>query len=118
MTGVQTCALPILPDSQRLVLEVARIVKTGILQQNAFHKDDSFVPLEKQYKMLKVVWNLYVRANECAEKGIPMSRIKDTDLFEKIVKMKYTIPNDNLDGIKQLIAETDAYYDALLAQYN
>lgn len=115
---VQLVGEDVLPDSQRLVLEVARIVKTGILQQNAFHKDDSFVPLEKQYKMLKVVWNLYIRANECAEKGIPMSRIKDTDLFEKIVKMKYTIPNDKLDGIKQLILETDAYYDALLAQYN
>lgn len=115
---VQLVGEDVLPDSQRLILEIARIVKTGILQQNAFHKDDSFVPLEKQYKMLRVVWNLYVRANECAEKGIPMSRIKDVDLFEKIVKMKYTIPNDDLDGIKQLTLETDAYYDALLAQYN
>ena len=115
---VQLVGEDVLPDSQRLILEIARIVKTGILQQNAFHKDDSFVPLEKQYKMLKVVWHLYVRANECAEKDIPMSRLKDVDLFEKIVKMKYNIPNDNLEGLKDLIAETDAYYDALLAQYN
>lgn len=115
---VQLVGEDVLPDSQRLILEIARIVRTGILQQNAFHKEDSFVPLEKQHKMLKVVWHLYVRANECAEKGIPMSRIKDVDLYEKIVKMKYTIPNDHLDGIQALIEETDRYYDALLMQYN
>ena len=115
---VQLVGEDVLPDSQRLVLEIARIVRTGILQQNAFHKEDSFVPLEKQHKMLKVVWHLYVRASECAEKGIPMSKIKDIDLYEKIVKMKYTIPNDQLEGIKTLTEETDRYYDALLMQYN
>ena len=47
-----------------------------------------------------------------------MSKIKDIDLYEKIVKMKYTIPNDQLEGIKTLTEETDRYYDALLIQYN
>ncbi|NMR96512.1 V-type ATP synthase subunit A, partial [Vibrio parahaemolyticus] len=39
----------VLPDDQRLILEVARVLKIGFLQQNAFHKDDAFVPLKKQY---------------------------------------------------------------------
>lgn len=114
---VQLVGEDVLPDSQRVILEIARVVKTGILQQNAFHKDDSFVPMEKQFSMLRTVWHLYERANSCAEIGIPISLIKDTTIFEKVVKMKYTIPNDNLDGIREIVTEIDTYYDALIAQY-
>lgn len=115
---VQLVGEDVLPDSQRLVLEVARIVKVGFLQQNAFHKEDSFVPIEKQYLMLKTMWHLYERALICAEKGIPMSKIRDTELFEKITKMKYNIPNDQLEGIQAINKELEDYYDALLASYN
>lgn len=114
---VQLVGEDVLPDSQRLILEVSRIVKTGILQQNAFHKQDSFVPIVKQYKMLNTVWHLYRRAVTCAEKGIPMSQIKDEMLFEKITKMKYNIPNDDLSGIDVINSEIDTYYDALLDKY-
>ncbi len=115
---VQLVGEDVLPDSQRLILEISRVVKTGILQQNAFHKDDSFVPMAKQYKMLCAVWHLYQRASACAEKGIPMSQIKDEALFEKITKMKYNIPNDDLSGIDAINSEVDTYFDALLARYN
>ncbi|GAU77905.1 V-type ATP synthase subunit A [Fusibacter sp. 3D3] len=115
---VQLVGEDVLPDSQRLVLEIARIVKTGFLQQNAFHKEDAFVPIEKQYLMLKTMWHLYERALGCAEKGIPMSKIRDTELFEKITKMKYNIPNNQLEGIQTINKELEDYYDALLASYN
>lgn len=115
---VQLVGEDVLPDSQRVILEIARVVKTGILQQNAFHKDDSFVPMEKQFSMLRTVWHLYERANGCAEIGIPISLIKDSAIFEKVIKMKYTIPNDNLGGIDEIVTEIDAYYDALIAQYS
>lgn len=115
---VQLVGEDVLPDSQRLTLEISRVVKTGILQQNAFHKEDTFVPLEKQYKMLSAVWHLYQRASACAEKDIPMSQIKDDDLFEKVTKMKYNIPNEDLSGIDTINFEIDAYFDALLERYN
>ncbi len=114
---VQLVGEDVLPDSQRVILEIARVVKTGILQQNAFHKDDSFVPIEKQFSMLRTVWHLYERASGCTELGIPISLIKDTAIFEKVTKMKYTIPNDNLEGIQEIVTEIDTYYDALIAQY-
>lgn len=115
---VQLVGEDVLPDSQRLVLEVARILKTGFLQQNAFHKEDSFVPIEKQYMMLKTIWHLYERALACSEKGIPISKIRDSALFEKITKMKYNIPNDQLEGIEDINKELEDYYDALLEAYN
>ena len=115
---VQLVGEDVLPDSQRLVLEISRMIKTGILQQNAFHDEDSFVPMTKQYKMLYTVWHLYQRSILCAEKGIPMSLIKDDALFEKITKMKYTIPNGDLSGIDTINGDIDAYYDALVEKYN
>ena len=114
---VQLVGEDVLPDSQRLVLEISRILKTGILQQNAFHKDDSFVPISKQFSMLKVVLHLYNRAKACSELGIPISRIKDSELFERVVKMKYTIPNDYKEPIDALIRDIDGYYDALTSEY-
>lgn len=118
---VQLVGEDVLPDAQRLILEISRIIKTGILQQNAFHKEDTFVPLIKQHQMLKTVWHLYERANECAEKNIPISRLKDEAIFEKVTKMKYTVPNDatlSTEAISGINLEIDAYYDALKAQYN
>ncbi|HAZ37576.1 MAG TPA: V-type ATP synthase subunit A, partial [Clostridiaceae bacterium] len=45
----------VLPDDQRLTLEIAKVIKIGYLQQNAFHKEDTYVPLNKQYEMLKII---------------------------------------------------------------
>src|SRR3712207_1274939 len=54
----------VLPDDQRLILEVAKMLKVGFLQQNAYHKDDTYVPIEKQYRMLKVIDLLYEKRSE------------------------------------------------------
>ncbi|MEE0685362.1 MAG: V-type ATP synthase subunit A, partial [Lachnospiraceae bacterium] len=45
----------VLPDDQKLILEIARVIRLGFLQQNAFHKDDTCVPLEKQLKMMETI---------------------------------------------------------------
>ena len=115
---VQLVGEDVLPDSQRLILEISRIIKTGLFQQSAFHKEDTFVPMAKQFQMLYTVWHLYERANACSEVGIPMSLLRDEALFEKITKMKYNIANDDLIAFDALKDEINAYYDALLARYD
>ena len=45
----------VLPEDQKLIIEVAKVVRVGYLQQNAFHKDDTYVPMEKQLKMMEVI---------------------------------------------------------------
>jgi len=114
---VQLVGEDVLPDSQRLILDVARLIKVGILQQNAFHKEDAFVPLNKQYAMIKVVWHLYIQMKRCIDKGIPLSKTQNFVLFERVAKMKYNISNDKLDVIDQLTVEIEAYYEKLMTQY-
>lgn len=107
----------ILPDDQRLILEVSRVIKVGYLQQNAYHKNDAHVSLKKQYRMLKVIDRLYDKAHECIKMGVPISKVKKDDLFYQITTMKYNVPEDRLEMFDELIKEIDGYYDGLENMY-
>src|SRR5699024_5236233 len=107
----------VLPDDQRLVLEVCRIIKVGFLQQNAFHKIDTYVPLEKQVEMLNTIDIYYERGKSAIEKNIPISVVRNSELLSKIVQMKYTIPNDDLSGIEELKFEINKFFDNLETKY-
>ena len=107
----------VLPDDQRLILEISKVVKIGYLQQNAFHADDTYVPLPKQHLMLEMIKYLYDRAKEAINLGVPISKAKDEELFSKVMKMKYTIPNEDLRGIGRLRQEVEDYYNQLVEQY-
>ncbi|SHJ86729.1 V/A-type H+-transporting ATPase subunit A [Geosporobacter subterraneus DSM 17957] len=114
---VQLVGEDVLPDDQRLVLEISKVLKIGFLQQNAFHKEDTFVPLEKQYKMLKLIDLLYDRCFRGIRLGIPISQLRQEQLFQDIIKMKYTIPNDNLEAFEVLEERIVSCYNELEAKY-
>lgn len=107
----------VLPDDQRLILEIAKVIKVGFLQQNAFHKEDTYVPLKKQIEMLKVIDLLYERGLSAIKKNIPISKVRDTELYSEIIKMKYTVPNDNLDKIQELRNTIKDFYNNLEIDY-
>lgn len=102
MEIVKLIGSDVLPEDQKLIIEIARVVRVGFLQQNSFHKEDTYVSLEKQYKMLKVISYLYEACKPLIGKRIPVSLILKTGIFEEVIKMKYDVPNDN-------IALLDAY---------
>jgi V/A-type H+-transporting ATPase subunit A len=107
----------ILPDDQRLILEISKVIKVGYLQQNAYHKDDANVSLNKQFKMLTVIDRLYEAANKCIKDGAPISKVKNEELFYKIVTMKYKVSEDNLELLDELIKEIEVYYSTLEKMY-
>ena len=94
---VQLVGEDVLPNDQRILIEMAKVLKKGFLQQNAMHEVDSYVPLDKQYKMLQVIDNLYDSAEKAVKKQIALTKIKNDDLFEEVIKMKYNIPNEDYD---------------------
>lgn len=87
----------VLPEDQKLVIEIAKVIRVGFLQQNAFHKEDTFVPLKKQLKMMDVILYLYQRCRELISKNYTITSLLESGVFEKIIKMKYEIENDALD---------------------
>jgi V/A-type H+-transporting ATPase subunit A len=101
----------VLPDDQKLVIEVGKVIRVGFLQQNAFHKEDTYVPIQKQFRMMEVILYLHDKAKAFLSTGKAFSLLQHTNLFERIIKMKYEIPNDRLDlfdGYFDLIDQTIA----------
>ena len=116
MEIVKLIGSDVLPDSQKLTLEVARVIRVGFLQQNAFHKNDTYVPLEKQQWMMEVIMHLYDETQKLVEEGVPVSEISAAGVFDKLVKIKYEIPNDKLEMFKDYNAELDRVCAGLLAK--
>lgn len=107
MEIVKLIGSDVLPDEQKLVIEMARVIRVGFLQQNAFHKDDTYVPLTKQLKMMQVTLYLYNKAQASIAVGVPISKIIDTGIFDRVVRIKYDVPNDRLDMLDGYIREID-----------
>ena len=97
MEIVKLIGSDILADDQKLILEIARVIRVGFLQQDAFHPEDTCVSYEKQLKMLSLISYLYKRSKEVIEKKIPVSAIVKTEIFETLTKIKYDVPNDKLE---------------------
>lgn len=116
MEIVKLIGSDVLPDDQKLVLEIARVIRLGFLQQNAFHKDDTCVPLAKQLKMMETILYLYKKSKQLIAMGMPVSILKEDDIFDRIISIKYDVPNDRLDMFDDYIKAIDAFYDGILAR--
>ena len=104
----------VLPDDQKLVLEIARVIRLGFLQQNAFHKDDTCVSLEKQFRMMDTILYLYKRCRKLVTLGHPMSVLKRENIFDRVIAIKYDVPNNRLDLFDEYKKDIDTFYDTVL----
>ena len=84
----------VLSDNKKLILEISKAIRVGFLQQSAFNKVDTSVPLIKQFKMMETALILYDTANRLIKESIPISRIKQAGFFEEYVKIKFDIGNE------------------------
>jgi V/A-type H+-transporting ATPase subunit A len=107
-----------LPENERLVLEAARLIKEGILQQAAFDPIDTFCPKDKQLRMLEVVLHFYERAKKLLPVGCPMIRIQDLHAIEEILRMKVEVQNDKLEMIDAIRSRLDEEMDRLEKDYS
>lgn len=114
---VQLVGEDVLPNDQALVLETARLIKKSYLQQNALHPEDTFVTLEKQYKMLKVIDAFHESAMKCVKMGIPTSEIRKEQVLQEVYKMKFDVPNNNIELLDDLKDRVEVSYSILRQKY-
>ena len=114
MEIVKLIGSDVLPDDQKLTLEIARVIRLGFLQQNAFHKDDTCVSLEKQFLMMDTILYLYKQARALVTMGHPMSVLKSENIFERVIAIKYDVPNDRLELFAQYRRDIDTFYQRVL----
>ncbi len=105
------------PDSQKLVLEIAKVVRLGFVQQNAYHVFDTYVPFQKQMKMMEIILYLYNKSKLLIDMNIPMSVLIKEPIFEKIISIKYNVGNDEPEKLDGYFKEIDEFYDHVYKNY-
>ena len=107
MEIVKLIGADVLPDDQKLTIEIARVIRVGFLQQNAYHQDDTYVPMEKQLKMMRIILHLYKSSQALVARAIPLSGLTATGLFDEVSRIKYDVPNDRLDLLDAYFTKID-----------
>jgi len=102
-----------LPDTQRFILEVCTLFKNAFLQQNAYDKIDAYSTVHKQMKMLHIIVTFWKRGSEAIKKGATLVKLKKIKVYQDIVKMKFTVANDDLAGLDKIEAKLERSMDQL-----
>ncbi len=114
MEIVKLIGADVLPDDQKLTLEIAKVIRTGFLQQNAFHPSDTYVPLSKQLGMMKVILYLYEKSKQLISFGVPMSSLKESNIFDRVTTIKYDVPNDKEEKLADYYKDIDEFYRSVM----
>lgn len=117
MEIVKLIGADVLPENQKLILEITKLIRLGFLQQNAFHDIDTFVPLIKQFKMLETMLYLYHKAKHLVAFNVPVSRLRQTGIFDEVVKMRYNIDNTSTEAFDQVKGRIDRFYREVADSY-
>jgi V/A-type H+-transporting ATPase subunit A len=104
-----------LPDSQRFIIEVCTLFKNAFLQQNAFDDIDRYSTAEKQTRMLQIILTYWRRGAEAIRRGMTLVRLRRMKVLQDIVKMKFTIGNEDLGALDKLAARLERSLDQLEA---
>lgn len=99
-----------LPDEEKLVLEVARMVKIGILQQNSFDKVDTYCSPQKQVKLVKLMVKFYKEAQKALRAGMPLADIRALPIIPSLLKAKFEIPEEQLGKLDDLDKQIDLQF--------
>jgi len=91
-----------LPDNEKLILEVARMIKIGILQQNSFDKVDRYCSPKKQFKLLKLLVEFYKSSQRALEENVSIADIRALPIISSLLKARMDVPDDQLEQLDQL----------------
>jgi V/A-type H+-transporting ATPase subunit A len=104
-----------LPDTQRFILEVCTLFKNAFLQQNAYDKIDMFSVIQKQAKMLHIIVTYWKRGYEAIKNGATLVKLRKMKVYQDIIKMKFSIPNEDLSGLDKIEARLERSMDQMEA---
>ncbi len=102
-----------LPDTERVILVVAEMIKNGFLQQSAFDDIDMFSVPEKQIMILVMIMSFYRRALSIIRNGAPLAKIVDLPAREEVIRIKTTFQNSDIAGIAAVETRMNAQLDEL-----
>lgn len=115
---VQLIGADALPDDQRLILETARLLRAGFLQQDAMDEVDTYSTIEKQVRMLVLILAFHDRSSRLISRGCPIVVIRDLPVVERMLRIRQNVPNDQLDKLRETHEALQAQMDELEQRYS
>ena len=106
-----------LPDTQRFVLDVCSLFKNAFLQQNSYDKIDMFSVPQKQVKMLHIIVTYWLRGSEAIKRGATLVKLRKMKVYQDIIKMKFSVPNDDLSHLDTIEARLERSLSQLESVY-
>ena len=91
-----------LPDEEKLVLEVARMLKIGILQQNSFDKVDTYCGPAKQLKLVRLMVKFYKEAQKALKEGKSLADIRALPIITTLLKEKFEVTDDQISKLEEI----------------
>jgi V/A-type H+-transporting ATPase subunit A len=102
-----------LPDEEKLILEMARMIKIGILQQNSFDKVDTYCGPEKQLKLIKLMVKFYNESLKSLKEGVSLSDIRAMPIIPSLLKAKFEIPDEQVSKLNDLESKMDTQFNEI-----
>ena len=102
-----------LPDEEKLILEVARMIKIGLLQQNSFDDVDTYCGPEKQYKLLKILVDFYKSGQQALKEGAALSDIREMSVVTMILKARMEVKDDEIPKLDQLESQMKEQFKSI-----
>jgi V/A-type H+-transporting ATPase subunit A len=106
-----------LPYAERMVLETARLIREGILQQNATDPVDAYSSIEKQIRLLELVLYFHERGMSIIRRGAPISVIHDLPVVDTIIRAKSSVTNEEVQKLDDIQKQIDEQMSQLDAEY-
>jgi V/A-type H+-transporting ATPase subunit A len=107
-----------LPDTQRFILEVCTLFKNAFLQQNAYDKIDMFSTMEKQARMMHIIVTYWKRGQEAIKNGATLVKLRKLRAYQDIIRMKFSVPNEDLSGLDKIEARLERSMDQMEALHS
>ena len=102
-----------LPDEEKLILEIARMIKIGILQQNSFDKIDTYTSPEKQLKLVKLMVKFYNESLKSLKEGVSLADIRTMPILPSLLKAKFEIPDEQIAKLDDLSKNMDMQFEQI-----
>jgi V/A-type H+-transporting ATPase subunit A len=94
-----------LPDDEKLILDVARMIQIGFLQQSAYDDVDAYCSPQKQFSMMKMFVQFYQEALKSLRSGVPLARIRGMRVIAPMLRAKFAIKSEEPEKLQALVKQ-------------
>ncbi|HJF36843.1 MAG TPA: V-type ATP synthase subunit A [Clostridium perfringens] len=112
---VRLVGMDALSEGDRLKLEVAKSIREDYLQQNAFHENDTYNSLNKQYKMLNLILSFKHEAEKALEAGVYLDKVLKLPVRDRIARSKY-ISEEEISKMDDILVELKSEMNKLISE--